>query len=218
MISSFLAFLGVSALVIVTPGPDTALTIRNTLLGGRRGGVFTALGIVAGQAIWAIATSIGIVALLVASEPLFLAVKYAGAAYLVYLGVQALRAALRPQSGGATIPVAGPRSSKNGRSAGLAPLAALRQGVISDLGNPKMAVFFASLLPQFAPPGEATVLALLALGLVFCAMTFLWLAAYASVVAKAGDVLRRHRVRRAIEGVTGAVLIALGIRIAAEQR
>ena len=217
MISSFLAFLGVSALVIVTPGPDTALTIRNTLLGGRRGGVFTALGIVAGQAIWAVATSIGIVALLVASEPLFIAVKYAGAAYLVYLGAEALWAALRPQSAGATIPAAGPGSSKNGRTAGLAPLAALRQGVISDLGNPKMAVFFASLLPQFAPPGDASVAALLALGLVFCAMTFLWLAAYASVVAKAGDVLRRHRIRRAIEGVTGAVLIALGLRIAAEQ-
>ncbi len=105
-----------------------------------------------------------------------------------------------------------------GRGGKLQPLAALRQGIISDLGNPKMAVFFASLLPQFAPPGDATVAALLALGLVFCAMTFAWLAAYASVVAKAGDVLRRHNVRRAIEGVTGAVLIALGLRIAAEQR
>jgi threonine/homoserine/homoserine lactone efflux protein len=213
MISSFLAFLGVSALVIVTPGPDTALTIRNTLLGGRRSGVFTALGIVSGQAIWAVATSIGIVALLVASEPLFLAVKYAGAAYLVYLGAQALWAAWRPESGGATIPMGAVE-----RKAKLRPLSALRQGIISDLGNPKMAVFFASLLPQFAPPGDATVAALLALGLVFCAMTFLWLAAYASIVAKAGDVLRRHRVRRAIEGVTGAVLIALGLRIAAEQR
>ena len=180
MLSSFLAFLGVSTLVIVTPGPDTALTIRNTLLGGRRGGVFTALGIVTGQAIWAVATSVGIVALLVASEPLFLAVKYAGAGYLVYLGAQALWAALRPQSGDGITPAAtieGP--------AQLRPLAALRQGIISDLGNPKMAVFFASLLPQFAPAGNATVAALLALGLVFCAMTFLWLAAFWSSVAPA---------------------------------
>ena len=211
MMSSFLAFLGVSLLVIVTPGPDTALTIRNTLLGGRRGGVFTALGIVIGQAIWAIATSIGIVALLVASEPLFLAVKYAGAAYLIFLGAQALWAALRPQGDATTAPTIVARRR-------LRPLAALRQGIISDLGNPKMAVFFASLLPQFAPPGDATVAGLLALGLVFCAMTFAWLAAYAGVVAKAGDVLRRRHIRRAIEGVTGAVLIALGLRIAAEQR
>ncbi|GLS37749.1 hypothetical protein GCM10010869_33430 [Mesorhizobium tianshanense] len=94
--SLFLAFLGVSFIVIATPGPDTAITIRNTLLGGRAGGVSTALGIASGQTIWALATSAGIVALLVASEPLFLAVKYAGAAYLVYLGVKALQEALRP--------------------------------------------------------------------------------------------------------------------------
>ena len=80
MSDHFLAFLGISILVIATPGPDTALTIRNALLGGRRGGVFTALGVAAGQAIWALATSVGLVALLVASEPVFLAVKLAGAA------------------------------------------------------------------------------------------------------------------------------------------
>jgi threonine/homoserine/homoserine lactone efflux protein len=85
MSDHFLAFLGVSILVIATPGPDTALTIRNALLGGRRGGIFTALGVAAGQAVWALATSVGIVALLVASEPVFLAVKLAGAVYLVVL-------------------------------------------------------------------------------------------------------------------------------------
>lgn len=78
MTSSFLAFVGVSALVIVTPGPDTAVTIRNTLFGGRTAGVLTALGVAIGQVVWALATSFGIVALLIASEPLFLAVKYAG--------------------------------------------------------------------------------------------------------------------------------------------
>ena len=78
-IASFLAFLGVSILVIVTPGPDTALTVRNALAGGRAGGVFTALGVTIGQTIWSLATSVGIVALLIASEPLFLALKYAGA-------------------------------------------------------------------------------------------------------------------------------------------
>ena len=86
-----LAFLGISALVIMTPGPDTAITIRNTLTGGRVGGFATALGVATGQAIWALAASAGIVALLVASEPLFLAVKYAGAAYLIWLGFKFLR-------------------------------------------------------------------------------------------------------------------------------
>lgn len=209
--SSVLAFLGVSALVIVTPGPDTVVTVRNALLGGRAGGIFTALGVSVGQAVWAFATSLGIVALLVASEPLFLAVKYAGAAYLVWLGLHALRAAWRPGEGDDAATTARP-ARRLGRGA------AFRQGLVSDLGNPKMAVFFASLLPQFVPAGQPVFTAFLALGLVFSLMTFAWLAAYAVAVAKAGDVLRRPRIRRSIEGVTGALLVGLGLRIAAEQR
>src|SRR5579859_7687589 len=170
----FLAFLGVSFIVIVTPGPDTALTIRNTLLGGRAGGVFTAFGVAAGQAIWALATSLGIVALLVASEPVFVAVKLAGAAYLVVLGIQALFQALRP--GGFQASVAGTVARRR-----LAPSLAFRQGVISDLGNPKMAVFFTSLLPQFTGDGGATFASLVELGLVFSLLTFTWLALYAEI-------------------------------------
>lgn len=90
-----LSFLAVSLVVIMTPGPDTALTIRNTLLGRRAGGVATAAGVAAGLCCWAVATSLGVVALLVASEPVFLAIKYVGAAYLVYLGVLALSEAAR---------------------------------------------------------------------------------------------------------------------------
>jgi threonine/homoserine/homoserine lactone efflux protein len=210
MIASFVAFLGVSAIVIMTPGPDTAVTVRNTLLGGRLAGILTALGISTGQAIWALATSFGVVALLVASEALFQAVKYAGAAYLIYLGLHALVSAWR---GGDGSPVA----TRGGRVR-LGPGKAYVQGLISDLGNPKMAVFFASLLPQFATPGEGLFAALMSLGLVFSLMTFLWLTAYAFVVAKAGEVLRRPAIRRWIEGVTGTLLVALGVRIAAEQR
>ena len=211
MTSTFLAFLGVSLIVIVTPGPDTALTIRNTLFGGRGAGVSTVAGVVAGQAVWALATSLGVVALLVASEPLFLAIKYAGAAYLILLGIQALRAALRPPL--QRLAAGGARGAIR-----LTPGAAFRQGLVSNLGNPKMAVFFASLLPQFVPVGGATFWAFLSLGIVFCGMTFTWLAAYAVVVAKAGEVLLHPKVRRAMEAATGAVLIALGLRIAAEQR
>src|SRR5919112_5575493 len=94
-----LAFLGVAALVIVTPGPDTAVTIRATLLGGRRAGVMTAFGVVTGQACWSLAASAGVTALLVASEPAFVAVKLAGAAYLVWLGAHALWAAVRGGDG-----------------------------------------------------------------------------------------------------------------------
>lgn len=208
---SLLAFLGVAALVIVTPGPDTAITVRNALLGGRGAGIFTALGVALGQAIWALATSAGVVALLVACEPLFLAVKYAGAAYLIYLGAQALREAFRPRD---TAGLSLPQSRR-----ALAPATALRQGIVSDLGNPKMAVFFMSLLPQFAARmdwahGAADFAGLIVLGAIFCVMTFCWLAAYSLLVARAGDFLRRAGIRRIVEGVTGSVLLALGLRAA----
>ncbi len=199
-----LAFFGISALVIVTPGQDTALAIRNSLLGGRRGGVFTALGVSAGQAVWAFATSVGLAALIVAFEPAFVALKLAGAAFLVYLGAQALLAAIR-----------GTHVERTHGGGPLTSGVAFRQGILSNLGNPKMAVFFTSLLPQF---GAESFGGLLALGLVFCTMTFVWLSGYAFAVARVGDVLRRPVVRRVFDAVLGTVLIALGIRLAAERR
>jgi threonine/homoserine/homoserine lactone efflux protein len=207
-VSQLLAFLGVSALVIVTPGQDTALTIKNTLAGGRRTGILTALGVSTGQAVWTLAASAGVAALLVASEPAFLALKLVGAAYLVFLGGQALLAAIRGV----------PAHELAGGGQRLAPASGYRQGVLSNLGNPKMAVFFTSLLPQFAPAEGSSFAAMLALGLVFCTMTFVWLSAYATAVARAGDVLRRSGVRRALDAVTGTVLVALGLRLAAQDR
>ncbi len=196
-----LTFLGVSAVVIVTPGQDTALTIRNVLGGGRRSGVFTAAGVATGQATWTVAAAAGIAALLSASEPAFVAVKLLGAAYLFFLGAQTLLGALRGRGGPPRAPARGTGS--------------FRQGVLSNLGNPKMAVFFTSLLPQF---GHGSFVAMLALGLVFCTMTLVWLCGYAAAVAKAGDVLRRPRIRRALDAVTGTVLIAFGARLAAEAK
>jgi len=207
----FVAYLGVAALVITTPGPDTAVTIRNTLLGGRKGGVFTSLGVATGQTIWALTTSAGLTALLLASEPLFLAVKLAGAAYLIVLGIQSIRAAFRPHDA--------PGELGDGVTAQrLAPWRAFRQGLVSDLGNPKMAAFFPSLLPQFTPPGDASFGSLAILGLVFSVMTFLWLLAYTAAIARAGEFLRRRRVRQVLEGITGAVLVGLGLRLATEHR
>ena len=210
MIGEIAAFIGVSALVIVTPGQDTALTIRGTLLGGRRSGVYTALGVATGQSIWALATSAGVVALLLASEPLFVALKVLGAAYLVYLGMQAVWHAVRP----ADEPDLGRAS---GGPRGLAPGVAFRQGVVSNLANPKMAAFFSSLLPQFVAREEGTFVALLALGLTFALMTLGWLTVYAFAVARASAVLRRSRVRQVLDGLTGGVLIGLGVRLASER-
>jgi threonine/homoserine/homoserine lactone efflux protein len=188
-----LEFLGVAALVIVTPGQDTALTIRNTLVGNRRSGVLTAAGVCTGQCVWALATSVGLAAVLVASEVAFQTLRWFGAAYLILLGLQSLyRAARRVQTNEAA-----PRGKSR----------PYRQGLVSNLGNPKMAIFFPSLLPQFA----SSFAGLLLLGLLFAAMTFCWL----SAVAQAGGLLRRPRLKRAIDAVVGAVLVAFGVRLAA---
>ena len=203
------AFVGVAALVIVTPGPDTALTVRNALLGGRGAGVATAAGVALGLAVWTAAASAGLAALLVASEPAFVAVKLAGAAYLVLLGAQTLLHALRGR----------PAEGGSGHAAArLRPGVALRQGLLNDLGNPKIAVFFTTLLPQFAPAHGPAFATLLAFGLLFCAMTLAWLCVYSVAVARAGRALRRPRIRRALDAVMGAALVAVGVRVAVERR
>ena len=197
-----LAFLAVAALVIVTPGQDTALTIRNTLAGGRRAGIATAGGVACGLAIWAAATAFGLAAILVASEPLYLALKAFGAAYLLWLGACCLWHATRREQPAAV----------RAPSMRLAPRGGFRQGIVSNLGNAKIAVFFTSLLPQFTPTG-ANSLTPLALGLLFCLLTLAWLAAYAAVVARAANVFDRSRARRTLDAVTGTVLVALGLKL-----
>ena len=194
-VTSLGAFFGVSALVIVTPGQDTALTIRNTLRGGRSDGVRTAVGVATGQCAWALATSAGLAALLVASEPAFHALRFFGAAYLVYLGLASLYRAVRRARASNTVLLAKRRP--------------FRQGVVSNLGNPKMAVFFSSLLPQFAHSFAG----LLVLGLFFACMTLTWLSVYAFAVSRLGPVFRS----RVVDAVVGAVLVAFGVRLAAER-
>ena len=202
-----LAFVAVAAFVIVTPGQDTALVVKNTLAGRRRAGIATALGVSTGQLVWALATSAGLAAVLVASERLFLTIRLVGAAYLAYLGLQALWSALRRR----------PHVDAVASAPSLGRGAAFRQGALSNLGNPKMAVFFTSLLPQFAGAAGGLV-DLLALGVLFAVLTVAWLAAYAVAVDRVSPVLRRPVVRRALDAVTGAVLVALGVRLATERR
>ena len=211
MDASFAGFLVIAAVVIVTPGQDTALTIRNTLLGGRRAGFGTALGVATGQSVWTVATSLGLTAVLLASGPAFEVLRWLGVAYLAYLGIASLRAAIRPDQAAPTI-VATDRTPTLGRRR------AWRQGLLSSLGNPKLAIFFSSLLPQFAAPGSGAFVTMLALGAVFVGMTLAWLALYAVVVARAGDVLRRGRVRRILDGLLGGVLLAFGARLATQTR
>jgi threonine/homoserine/homoserine lactone efflux protein len=156
MLADFGRFVGLSALVIVTPGQDTTLVIRNALAGGRRGGVSTALGVVAGQATWTLAAGIGLTALLIASRPTFAALKLAGAAYLVWLGARSLH---RAWSGaGVESEPAGARSKPT-----LAPRAAFAQGLLSALGK--------SGRPRFLPGVRRTLEAVLGATMVAIGLT-----------------------------------------------
>lgn len=203
----YVAFLGVSLLVICTPGQDTALTIRNTLLGGRRGGASTAVGVAAGQSVWTVATSAGLAVVLMASGPLFLAIRLLGAAYLVYLGCRSLLRSAAKKN---------PEDQRvDGSPERLAPTTAFWQGLLSNLSNGKMVAFFISLLPQFAAPHPSFVL-LLALGINFSLLTLAWLTGYAFAVERMSSLLRRLSVRRMMDAILGAVLVGLGMRLSAE--
>ena len=202
------AFLGVAALVIVTPGPDTALVTKNALLYGRRPALATAFGVNTGLLVWTIASALGVAAVVHASATAFTAMKLIGAAYLIWLGIQTLRAAGR--RGAADEAVNGGRRLDVRRG--------FRQGLISNLANPKIAAFFTSLLPQFITPGRPVLVPFLLLGGLFVAMTLAWLCAYALMASKAGGLLTRPRVRAGLDRLTGIVLIGLGLQLATERR
>jgi RhtB (resistance to homoserine/threonine) family protein len=204
------SFLPVAAVLIIVPGPDTALVTKNAVLHGRQAALGTALGVNLGLVVWTVAAALGLAAVVRASAVAFTALKLIGAAYLIWLGVQALRAA-RCQSATA---VAG----GNVRARHLGGLGGVRQGLASDLSNPKIAVLFTSLLPQFVAARAPTLMPFLLLGAIFVAMTLLWLCAYALLAARASATLQRPAVSRALERFTGVVLIGLGVRLATESR
>ena len=202
MLTNLLLFAEVSLVVIVTPGPDPALTDRNALF-GRRSGILTAVGVGTGQLAWALLTACGVASVLAAHQGALTVLRLAGAAYLVGLGAHALWASWHSPS---TTPPPRPRHGARRSFA---------QGLVSNLANPKMAVFFLSLLPQFAGP-DPSLSALAGLGLLFAVMTVMWLTAYALVVDRVRNVLQRNAVRQWIDRLTGVVLVGLGVRVATE--
>jgi len=203
------AFLGVAAFILVTPGPDTALVTKNALIHGRSAGLATSFGVAAGLLVWTIASALGIAAVLHASATAYETVKLIGAAYLVLLGIQALRNAGR---------YAGDHHRGPAGSRGVDARRGFRQGLVSNLANPKVAVFFTSLVPQFIGHGSHVLVPFLLLGGLFVAMTLAWMSGYALMAAKAGGLLTRPRVKAALDRVTGLVLVALGLRLATEAR
>jgi threonine/homoserine/homoserine lactone efflux protein len=206
-VDEFVAFLTVAALVIATPGPDTVVTIRSALVGGRRAGVSTVCGVLSGQICWTVAASLGVTALLAASETAYLIVRLLGAAYLAYQGGCALRSAITRR----------PQETHMEQQDALSSVAAYRHGLISNLGNPKMLAFFTSLLPQLGASNAAPSLAqMVTFGLLFSFLTGLWLMMYAVAAHRLATLSQASVVRRGIEATTGAVLMAFGVRLALE--
>jgi len=201
------AFAAVAAVIVVVPGPDMALVLRNGVAYGQHAAIATALGISAGLLVWALAAALGIAALLQASGTAFTLLKLAGAAYLVWLGVRALRDAWR----GSFEESADNRSPRRKASP-------FREGLLSNLFNPKIALVYTTLIPQFVDRGGSEVAQTFLLAGVFIAMGLVWLTGYALLVAKMGMLLRRSSVRRVVSAVAGTVLTALGVRLAFERR
>jgi threonine/homoserine/homoserine lactone efflux protein len=199
-----LPFLAVAVVVVITPGVDMALVTKNALVHGRRQALATAFGINVGIAVWTVAAALGVAAAVQASAAAFAVIKFAGAVYLVYLGAQALWNARRA-----------PAEADGLRSA-LGTAGAFRQGLVSNLLNPKIAVFFTSLLPQFVSHG--TLPELLVLGALFNAMGVIWLTSYALLASRGRAFLQRPRVKRALDYLSGIVLVGLGVRLALERR
>ena len=201
MHSALAPFVGAAILIALTPGADTALVVRNALVAGAAPARRTALGTSSGLLVWGAASACGVAAVLNASAEVFTAVKLAGAVYLFWLGLQAIRHAGAHEASG---------HARSGSP--------FRQGLLCNLLNPKAGIFFTALLPQFVSPDDPALLVSLLMTAIAAAASLAWLSLYATVVPRAGDVLRRRPVRRAIDRATGVVLIGLGVRLALTRR
>lgn len=202
--AELLSFFGVAAVLVITPGADMTLVARNAIRGGRRAALQTTAGISLGLCAWISLSAVGVAALLTASATAFTVLKFAGALYLGYLGVQALRAAIRGDS-----------IDQDSASRARTPFA---EGLLSNLLNPKIAAFFTSFLPQFVDPGGPVLLTSLALGGAFMLMGLAWLVFLGSTVASARQAISRPRVARAWNAVAGTALVVLSLRLAATSR
>ena len=204
----FAAFVVVSALLIMLPGPDMALVTRNALRAGRAAASFTALGVGVGILGWAIASTVGVGVLLERSVTAFTLLKLAGALYLGYLGLRSLLGGQR------TVPMTDEARPPALRRAD--GITFFRQGVLGNLLNPKAGVIFVTIIPQFVRPGDPFARLLLML-LAFEVMLVIWLNFYGFLISRLGRSALGARLRHAVERLTGAILIGLGLQLVFEQ-
>jgi threonine/homoserine/homoserine lactone efflux protein len=212
MDARYLAFAGIAAVLTITPGADMALVAKNVFTRGRGGSLATILGICSGLFVHATASALGLSAILSKSARAFEIVKWAGAAYLFYLGLMALRRAVRreaPLGHGAPDGSAKPRAGWWG---------AFSEGMLTNILNPKVALFYLTFLPQFIAPGDQALRVSLFLASLHVAMGFVWLSIYSRALDKLNTKLAGGRVRRGIEAVTGGLLMALGAKLVFARR
>ena len=204
VLARFLPFLVASVLVILIPGPDTLVVLRNALVAGRRTAARTALGVLTGLSVWVTAAGFGVTAILRASHDGYLALRICGAVYLTVFGLQALRSRALGQ------PVEGsnPRRSLVGRG--------YRAGLMTDLLNPKVGVFFMTFMPAFIPRHMPVAASTFGMGAVFVLLTGLYFAVMLAFVQRLVGWLRNERHRRRLNRATGLVLIGFGVRLAVE--
>jgi threonine/homoserine/homoserine lactone efflux protein len=207
VLRALLTFVPVAGLLSLTPGVATALVVRNALRGGRRHAFWTTSGNAVGVLAWGCCAALGIAAIVATSAAAFNAIKLAGAVVLVVMGARSLAG-----SGALAAPV------QPMPPAVVSDRAAVRDGLLTSLANPKLAVFFVALFPQFVPRGTPVLPA--ALGMVCVIVTFdlMWYSLLAVLVSRARRQFIEGRWARRVERVTGAVLIGLGIRLALERR
>jgi threonine/homoserine/homoserine lactone efflux protein len=208
--ASLVAFAAFVAVLTVTPGIDTVLVLRLTAARGRPAGFAAAVGISLGCLCWALASALGITALLNASRLAYEILRWVGAAYLCWLGARALWSARRRT-------VAPPEASTVDKRPAR-PLAALRTGLTTNLLNPKVGAFYLSVFPQFLPHALAPLAGSLVLAGIHIAEGLLWLGFVVFAVGRAGRFLARPNVKRRLEQLTGAVLVAFGLRLVVESR
>jgi threonine/homoserine/homoserine lactone efflux protein len=209
--SAVVTFVPAAALLVIAPGPDTLLVLRKSARGGLRAGLATAAGTVTGLLVWAAAAALGLAALLRASEIGYMVVRWAGAAYLVYLGSQLIWRSRRGRGNGGNA-ISSPTVAHT------RPLADYLTGAGTNLLNPKVGIFFISFLPVFIPRGVPVAPAALILGGIFLAEGIVWLTAIVLLGDRLNAMVSRASVRRRMERLTGLVMIGFGVRLALERR
>ncbi|MEX5718002.1 LysE family translocator [Geodermatophilus maliterrae] len=212
-------FVVLAVVLVLVPGPDFAVVVRNTLAGGRGRGAWSAVGITVSNVLQGTAAATGLAAVVVRVEPLFEAIRWLGVAYLGFLAVQAFRSAVRgsyPALDGDGDGDGDGDDDDGGTTAGPRARAGLRQGFLSNITNPKVLAFYLAVLPQFLGPGTA-VPVLLAYALTHAVVGLGYLLLLVAVLHRARRVLARRPVRRALDAFTGCALLAFGVRLAADR-